>query len=310
MISIFSRRSLLNRRVSLQCNNCRDCRSICSMNAIPQEPHNTDYADCTMCRRMRAACPKRGISFGFGALADKQWQPDRDNTHHRRPLQSAACAAYCPRSCVGHNPLHLTPSYHIPQVVEARAWVACGVCQHIVPSLPSYVQVKETAKQASGIAQIGGIIKLLHPAWPGLQLSRDRYRRMCGERAGAAVTHAGRRNDQPEQRSSVRRALPEDEFVRTCIACARNAWRVCPTGGLRPASLEAGLADRHAPNCSRAGRMFAQPELPNPVRQGMPGWRNSAHQAGGSQSGRRRVDRPCASHGIKMSSACVCGAAW
>ncbi len=36
-------------------------------------------------------------------------------------------------------------------------------------------------------------------------------------------------------------ALPEDDFVRTCIIC-QECVRVCPTGGLRPTLLESGLA--------------------------------------------------------------------
>ncbi len=47
LISVFSRFSLLNRRVSEQCNSCNDCRRACPVNAIGPDQHNTNYADCT-----------------------------------------------------------------------------------------------------------------------------------------------------------------------------------------------------------------------------------------------------------------------
>jgi polyferredoxin len=74
LISVFSRWSLLNRRVSDQCNSCADCRRICPMNAIGPEPRDTDYGDCTFCLECESACSKRGITFGWGTLAGKTWQ--------------------------------------------------------------------------------------------------------------------------------------------------------------------------------------------------------------------------------------------
>jgi polyferredoxin len=75
LVSIFSRFSLLNRRVSSACTFCGDCRRTCVMNAIPRkEPHDTDYSDCTFCLECEGACPNTGISFAFGTLAGKRWQ--------------------------------------------------------------------------------------------------------------------------------------------------------------------------------------------------------------------------------------------
>ena len=58
-------------------------------------------------------------------------------------------------------------------------------------------------------------------------------------------------------------ALPEAEFVRTCILC-QECVRVCPTGGLRPVFLESGLAGIGTPQLvSRQGACSIKPSCPD-----------------------------------------------
>ncbi len=58
-------------------------------------------------------------------------------------------------------------------------------------------------------------------------------------------------------------ALPEEEFVRTCIVC-QECVRVCPTGGLRPTFLESGLAGIGTPQLvSRQGACSIKPSCPD-----------------------------------------------
>ena len=75
LLSLVSRFSLLNRRVSAACSNCSLCRQACPMDAILQDEHDTDYSDCTLCLECESACPVRGTSFGFGGLALAVWKP-------------------------------------------------------------------------------------------------------------------------------------------------------------------------------------------------------------------------------------------
>lgn len=100
LISLLSRYSLLNRRVSQSCNNCALCRRACPMNAIPQDAHHTDYSDCTFCLECESACPEKGISFGFGGLALAVWQPAPRLTESgkvdRRPGQYVASPSLLP----------------------------------------------------------------------------------------------------------------------------------------------------------------------------------------------------------------------
>jgi ferredoxin len=77
LLSLVSRFSLLNRRVSTTCSHCGLCRAACPMDAIPQDEHDTDYSDCTLCLECESACPVKGTSFGFGGLALSVWRPSR-----------------------------------------------------------------------------------------------------------------------------------------------------------------------------------------------------------------------------------------
>ena len=58
-------------------------------------------------------------------------------------------------------------------------------------------------------------------------------------------------------------ALPEAEFLRTCILC-QECVRVCPTGALRPALLESGLAGLGTPLLvPRQGACALNPSCPD-----------------------------------------------
>lgn len=179
LLSIFSRFSLLNRRVSSACTLCGDCQRVCAMNAIPRrEPHNTDYAACTFCLECESACPNTGIAFVFGTLAGKEWRRTRD--------------------------------------VAASAGPRLG----------------------------GTYVAKAHPV--GKLTRREMLGGMAAGVAGVALAPAV----QLGQRGGVLRppgALPEEEFIRTCILC-QECVRVCPTGGLKPIALDGGLARLGTPH--------------------------------------------------------------
>ena len=192
LLSLFSRWSLLNRRVSQQCNSCGDCRRICPMNAIGQEPHNTDYSDCTMCLECEGTCSKRGITFGWGALAGKQWQRE--------------------------------------SVIKG----ADGTPQLKGRYVPERIQVSRRQALGGIAASVAGLALV-----PGISLTRQR----------SVIRPPG--------------ALPEEEFIRTCIVC-QECVRVCPTGGLRPTFLESGLAGIGTPQLvPRQGGCSINPSCPD-----------------------------------------------
>ncbi len=174
LLSLVTRFSLLNRRVSTACTNCVLCRRACPMNAVPADAHDTDYSDCTFCLECQSACPVGGVQFGFGALALAAWQ------------RSAPTA---------------------PVSADRR--------QGTYVDAPSVV--------------------------PGAGLSRRQFLQgmfaVAGGMAIMPLTHL------QASAGSLRPpgALPEADFMNTCIAC-QECIRVCPTYGLQGAFLQTGLS--------------------------------------------------------------------
>lgn len=211
LFSIASRRSLLNRRVSEQCNGCGLCRRACAMNAIPAEAHNTDYTDCTMCLACEDACPRGGISFGFGGLAGMRWE--RSGTTGRAAGQRGRAA---PKRR-GRYVLGQEGGGRLSQQFSRRQFIG-GV-----------------AAGAAGLA-IAPAIQL--PGQPGI------------------LRPPG--------------ALPETDFLRTCILC-QECIRVCPTGGLKSTFLEGGIGSTGTPRLvPRQGSCALNPSCPNLCAQVCP----------------------------------------
>ena len=184
LLGWLSRWTLLNRRVSEACDYCGKCREACPMNAIPKEPHNTDYRECHFCLSCEAACPQCAISFGFGPLAWAQWKPNRP-----RPAAEAGA---------GWRRARVFPG----EYVRAER-----------PRLEQLLGIEVGRRGLLGGLLVGlGSLAL----WPALRLAP----------ATGLVRPPG--------------ALPEEEFLATCILC-QECVRVCPTRGLKPALLEGGL---------------------------------------------------------------------
>lgn len=228
LFSLFSRFSLLNRRVSNACTFCGDCHRVCEMNAIPRkEPHNTDYAACTFCLKCETVCRNTGISFTFGTLAGQQWQRMRPT-----PADTAASAPRFPGNYIAK------PEKFGGKLTrrEALSGVAAGI---------------------AGIALV-----------PALQL----------DHRGAVLRPPG--------------ALPEDEFVRTCILC-QECVRVCPTSGLKPIALGGGLTKLGTPHLvPRVGACTRNPSCPHLCAQACPVGAIKLIAPEEVKIGRAVVDRP------------------
>ena len=174
LLSLVSRRSLFNRRVSTTCNACGDCRRACPMRAIPDDPHDTRYSDCTFCLECRDICPRGSVTFGFGPLASRRWV--REGVERGADGSARLSGHYAKAEIYAHK--RITRRQVLTGVVAGAAGLA-----------------------ATPLVELTGAKQVLRP--PG--------------------------------------ALPEANFVRTCILC-QECIRVCPTGALQPAFLEAGLA--------------------------------------------------------------------
>ncbi len=201
LLSLVSRFSLLNRKVTTACTLCGDCRRVCPMNAIPREAHETSYADCTMCLECEDSCPNQGISFQFGGLAGKKWQRGARQV-------GAGGKAVLQGKYVAAPP---AKTFNRREVIGGAAVGLAGLA--VAP-----------------LAGLAPPTKVLRP--PG--------------------------------------ALPEDQFLQTCIAC-QECVRVCPSHGLRPVFLEAGLSGIGTPRLvPRQGGCSLNPSCPDLCAQVCP----------------------------------------
>ena len=182
LLGWLARWSVLNRRVSSACNYCGTCQRVCPMDAIPKEPHETDYTECHMCLRCESACPQQAISIRLGPLAHARWQPTK-------PARGAQ-----------------------GQSVPKRAFSGMYVPAER-PLSERILGLKVGRRGVIGSLAIAGSTLAV---WPLLGM--------------------------PPTRPVIRPpgALPEQDFLATCILC-QECIRVCPTQGLKPALLEAGL---------------------------------------------------------------------
>ncbi len=178
LLSLVSRFSLLNRRVSAACSNCVLCRRVCPMDAIPQDAHNTDYSDCTFCLKCESACIENGIRFGFGPLALAVWRPSPHTTlsgkidrHHgeyiassspipggkltrRNFLQGIAAAviglAIPPLSLLEKLPDPLRPPGALSETEFSNVCIACQECIRVCPT-----HGLQAAFLQSGLSKLG-----------------------------------------------------------------------------------------------------------------------------------------------------------
>jgi len=63
LLGIFARFAPFQRRVHDTCTECGQCRNVCPMDAIGQDPHETRRPVCIQCRSCKAVCPDDAITF-------------------------------------------------------------------------------------------------------------------------------------------------------------------------------------------------------------------------------------------------------
>ncbi len=224
LLNLTSRWTLLNRKVSGECNLCGDCRRACPMQAIPKEGHDTHYGDCHVCLACEGVCPRGAISFGFGPLAGRRWLQDgRTTGADGKPRLKGRYVAER-----GAHGLVLSRRTFMAGLAAGATGVALPAAIHAAPKTPA-----------------------IRP--PG--------------------------------------ALPESDFLRTCVLCQECA-RICPTTGLRPVAWELGAAGIGTPRLvPRQGGCLRYTSCPNLCAQVCPAGAIKAIPKEQMKLGRAQVER-------------------
>lgn len=228
-----------------------------------------------------------GLSFAFplmalGILALELWQP------------RFWCRHLCPQGAL----LSLVSRHSLLNRVVSDRCDGCGECRRrcsmsAIPSEPHDTRYDDChfCLECEGLCPKGAVHfrfgLLAGKAWrrEGKEVAADGVLLLKGSyvRSRAPVVALGRRSVltgvgagfaglalSPLVRLTGHRgiirppgALPEDQFVRACILC-QECVRVCPTGGLRPALWDAGLAGIGTPQLlPRQGGCALNPSCPN-----------------------------------------------
>jgi len=166
---------------------------------------------CNYCGRCREVCPMNAIP------------KEVHNTDYRECHVCLACEAACPQRAISFGFGPLAWARWRPQRLASAA--GGKPSERRVRAFPgAYVRAERSVSErilgveVSRRGLLGGFVVGLGSLalWPALGLAPSK----------ALVRPPG--------------ALPEDEFVATCILC-QECIRVCPTRGLKPAFLEGGL---------------------------------------------------------------------
>jgi len=65
LLGLLSRRSVLRRSVSEECDSCGACVGVCQADAVPAGKDRWRASECLLCSNCDDACPKNAVSFGL-----------------------------------------------------------------------------------------------------------------------------------------------------------------------------------------------------------------------------------------------------
>ncbi len=166
------------------------------------------------------------------------------------------CRALCPLGYLLTLAGRLSP---LKVKVDEEACNQCGLCADLCPILPAQAERVDTRADCWRCADCIAFCpqKAVSFAWSGPCLQPQTFspsrRAFIGGVLGAAAALLFPHADALIRRSSQalirppgakvrlsRTGLDESEFLSRCIRCGL-CWKVCPTNGLQPSGLEAGL---------------------------------------------------------------------
>jgi MauM/NapG family ferredoxin protein len=139
LLGIFSRRSLVKRRVTDACIRCGRCARACPMDAVGEDPRATIFPECIACEACLRVCPVDAIAFrpsipAAGPPAVPAWEASKRGLSRRGFLGGVGlgvCLAVVTRAnpeSVGRASRLIRPPGAIPEPEFLAACVRCGLC--------------------------------------------------------------------------------------------------------------------------------------------------------------------------------------
>jgi len=212
------------------------CRNLCPFGALISLPAHFSLlnrkvtSDCTYCGECRQVCPMQAIGV------------EPHETRYSDCTFCLECESACPNQGIrfGFGKLALSRWKKNEKIGDAKGKTVAGTYIDSKPTATSLV----TRRQALEVMVAGGIGLA---AVPVISLAKPKT---------GLIRPPG--------------ALPESEFVQTCITC-QECIRACPSQALRPALLEGGLTSIGTPYLSpRQGACSFNPSCPQICAQVCP----------------------------------------
>lgn len=146
LLAIFSRKPLVRRSVSDDCNSCGLCVRTCPTGAISDDPKHTRYSECIACMQCKIICPQHAISFSLTPPAPQA--PPALNLSRRGllwPLLAGLFSAGLLRTNIAQQrsgskerPLReaelIRPPGALPEPEFLARCVRCGECMKACPT--------------------------------------------------------------------------------------------------------------------------------------------------------------------------------
>ncbi|MEW6409100.1 MAG: 4Fe-4S binding protein [Nitrospirota bacterium] len=136
LLGLFSRYSLLNRKVSEGCNSCNLCNMVCQGGTNPHKKEEWKKAECIYCLNCDDICPDNAVNFGFFLKGGVRQGIDLGR---RRVVVSALSGVIAiplfkvsPFLKAGFsNPVLIRPPGALPEGEFLKRCVKCGECMKV-----------------------------------------------------------------------------------------------------------------------------------------------------------------------------------
>ncbi|MBU3916511.1 4Fe-4S binding protein, partial [bacterium] len=145
ILSLFSRKPVFRRQVSLDCDSCNRCVRACAMGAIDEDnPLITKHEECTVCLTCKKVCPSNSVTFGTGRQKIAH-APAKDRRRFLiASVTGAGTAAVCltglnaPSNTIVNGQISteklLRPPAALPENEFLSMCVRCGECMIACPT--------------------------------------------------------------------------------------------------------------------------------------------------------------------------------